>query len=87
MKIINVTLKNSERIRAIQKYYEHPKLKDKSLMPNPVLEELMDEVIMSRRIPIEKGIDTLTAIRDKYEHLKDYINDCIRVLMTYRNKI
>ena len=56
-------------------------------MPNPVLEELMDEVIMSRRIPIEKGIDTLTAIRDKYEHLKDYINDCIRVLMTYRNKI
>ena len=59
----------------------HPKL------GNPVVEDLMDKVITSRRIPLNDGIETLYAIKEKARFLQVYIDDCINVLLSYKSKV
>ena len=61
--------------------FYHPKF------GNPVVEELMDKVILNRSIPLDDGIETLHAIKDKYPYIKSYIDDCIKVLLSYQNMI
>lgn len=54
---------------------------------NPVIEDLMDKVVTRRRIPLDDGIVTLKAIKNKYPYLTQYVDDCIRVLNSYKNMI
>ena len=50
---------------------------------NPVVEDLMDSVVLNRRIPIDDGIETLNAIKEKAPFLTKYIDACINELKSY----
>ena len=54
---------------------------------NPVVEDLMDKVVLSRSIPLDDGIETLMAIKEKAPFLTKYIDWCITELKTYRNMV
>ena len=53
-------------------------------MGNPVVEDLMDKVVLSRRISLSDGEATLRAISEKYPYLKSYIDVCIEELKSYK---
>ncbi|MBP3846211.1 hypothetical protein J6I39_00515 [bacterium] len=59
----------------------HPKL------GNPIVEELMEQVVSKRCIPLNDGIETLYAIKNKVPFLAQYIDGCIDILLSYKMKI
>ena len=54
---------------------------------NPVVETLMDKVILNRSIPLNDGIETLIAIKEKVPYLTDYIDFCIKELNSYKSMV
>lgn len=54
---------------------------------NPVVEDLMDKVVLNRSISLDDGIETLIAIKEKAPFLTKYIDSCINELKTYYNKV
>ena len=54
---------------------------------NPVVETLMDKVILSRSIPLDDGIETLKVIKEKFPYLAKYIDYCIKELNSYKTMI
>ena len=54
---------------------------------NPVIEDLMDKVIIARSIPLDDGEATLRAIKNKTPYLSEYIDDWIKALKKYHNMI
>jgi len=54
---------------------------------NPVVEDLMDKVVSRRSIPLNDGIETLYAIKEKARFLGIYIDDCINELLSYKGMV
>lgn len=54
---------------------------------NPVVENLMDKVVLNRSIPLNDGIETLRAIRENFPFMKEYLDECIRQLENYEKMI
>ena len=54
---------------------------------NPVIEELMDKVILKRSIPLDDGIETLKSIKEKTPYLADYVDGCVKVLNGYKGMV
>ena len=54
---------------------------------NPVIENLMEKVVLKRSIPLLDGIETLEAIKEKVPYLTKYIDFCIEELNSYKNMI
>ena len=54
---------------------------------NPVVEDLMDKVILSRRVPINDGEVTLHAIKEKFPYMTNYIDGWIEALQKYKNMV
>ena len=50
---------------------------------NPVIEDLMDKVVSRRSIPLDDGIETLMAIKEKAPFMTEYIDTCIKELKSY----
>lgn len=51
---------------------------------NPVVEDLMEKVVSNRSIPLDDGVETLIAIKEKFPYLRSYIDICIEELKGYR---
>lgn len=56
-------------------------------MGNPVVEDLMDKVVLSRRVPLNDGVETLKAIKEKFPYLTKYVDVCLEELKRYRNMV
>ena len=77
-----------KRPKVRSEYVENPMLN--ILHPregNPVVEDLMDKVVLARSIPLDDGIETLKTIIEKVPFLTKYIDCCIEELKTYRNMV
>ena len=59
----------------------HPKL------GNPGVEDLLDKVVLSRSIPLDDGIVTLGAIKEKCPFMREYLDVCIKELNKYKSMI
>ena len=70
----------------LTKFTQNPILKS-SIKPNPVLEEMLDEAILKRSIPLHSTEFTMNVIKSKYPNLSDDVKECLEILKTYYNKV
>ena len=71
-----------------KEYVENPQLNIyHPIKGNPVVETLMDKVVLNRSIPLDDGIETLKAIKEKVPYLTKYIDYCIKELNGYKNMV
>ena len=65
----------------LTKFTQNPILKS-SIKPNPVLEEMLDEAILKRSIPLHSTEFTMNVIKSKYPNLSDDVKECLEILKT-----
>ena len=70
----------------LTKFTQNPILKS-NIKPNPVLEEMLDEAISKRSIPLHSTEFTMNVIKSKYPNLSDDVKECLEILKTYYNKV
>ena len=70
----------------LTKFLEKPLLKS-SVKPNPVLEEILEEAITKRSIPLHSTEYTMNFIKSNYPNLSDDVQQCVDILNTYKNKV
>ena len=70
----------------LTKFLEKPLLKSR-VKPNPVLEEMLEEAITKRSIPLHSTEYTMNIIKSRYPKLSKDVEECLEILKTYHNKV
>jgi len=79
---------SSAKSFARKEFIEHPMLNVyHPLKGNPIVEDLMDKVVLNRSIPLDDGIETILAIKDKCPYMEKYLEGCLQALRNYKKMV